>query len=180
MKYDTIVKIVDDVKGTKFASIDTETPVTLLGGKKNPLQGRVTKRTLGSTIILTNTPENVYSNMVKKRLIEEGKDHTTFELKPRKWGKRVDNTCFIEHTDKSGIEKIYLETIFVKGGKSNYYVDGQETDPSTIEGLKLEEKETSDNTEKAVQQGGLENKVIIRTYDVNSIISVRVDGEAFV
>ena len=64
MEYDVIREIVDGVKGTKFASMDTETKVNLLGGKANPMKGRVTKRNLGSQIILTNTPENVYSNLV--------------------------------------------------------------------------------------------------------------------
>lgn len=182
MDFNTLTEIVDSVKGVKFASIDTESKVALTGGKKNPFKDRVTKRTVGSQIILTNTPENVYSNMVKKRLIEEGKDHTEFELKPRKWGSRIGNTCFIEHT-KDGEEKKYLEAIFIRGGESTYFVDGVETDPATIEGLKIEVEETNlkkNGEEKAVQQGGLEDKVVIRTFDINSIISVRVNGEAFV
>ena len=181
MEFKTLQEIVESVKGTKFASIDTETPVKLKGGKKNPYQNRVKKRTVGSTIILTNTPENVYANMVKKRLLEEGKDFTEYQMKPRAWGKRIDDTCFIEH-QKDGEDKIYLETIFMHGGQSTYYVDDVETDPSTIEGLEYDKEETTlkkDGTEKAVQQGGLDNKVIIRTYDINSILSVRINGEAF-
>lgn len=182
MEYDVIREIVDGVKGTKFASMDTETKVTLLGGKANPMKGRVTKRNLGSQIILTNTPENVYSNMVKTRLIREGKNHEDFEVKPRKWGKKIGDTCLVEHTTKDGEYKVYLETLFLYSGKSKYYLDGVEIEPECIQGLKVEDDNLlkANGEEKAVQQGGLDDKVVIRTFDINSIIAIRVNGEAFI
>jgi len=168
MKYETLVEIVNSVKGTKFASIDTTTEVKLTGGKKNPFQGRVTKKTSNNMVIMTNTPENVYSNMVKKRLVEEGKDFKEFELKPRKWGIREGDTCIIDHNGKK-----YLEAIFVRGGDSVYYVDGVETDPDKIEGLP--EKKMSEES-----QGGLEDKVIIRTFASDSIDNIRINHKEYV
>lgn len=158
----------DTIKGTRFASVDTTTDVKLKGGKGNPFQGRVYKKTLGSTVILAVSAENVYANMVKKRLLEEGKDFSEFKLKPRTWGVREGDTCIINHNDKK-----YLECIFVKGGKSTYYVDGVETDPSEIQGLDEPVKVNEES------QGGLENKVVIRTYDINSIDEIRINGEVF-
>lgn len=168
MEYNVLNGIVEGIKGTRFASIDTISEVKLKGGKKNPFQNRVFKKTEGSVIILTNTPEHVYSNMVKKRLVEEGKDFKEFTLQPRAWGSRIANTCFIEHKDEK-----YLETIFVSAGKSTYLVDGVETEPSEIEGLELDKK-VNENS-----QGGLDNKVIIRTYKLDSILNIRVNGEEF-
>lgn len=168
MKYETLKEIMDTVKGTKFASIDTETEVKLKGGKSNPFQGRVTKHTSNNMIIVTNTPENVYANMVKKRLVEEGKDFKEFELKPRKWGVREGDTSIIDHNGKK-----YLEAIFVRGGDSVYYVDGKETDPDTIEGL--EKRAMSEES-----QGGLEEKVVIRTFSADSILNIRINHKEYV
>jgi hypothetical protein len=166
----------DEIKGVRFANMDTLTKVSLKGGKSNPFKDRVFKKTVGSHVILANTTENVYENMVKKRLIEEGKDHTQFKLKPRTWGVRVGDTPFIDHSGK-----IYLECIFIKGGKSVYLVDGVETDPEEIQGLEIKKEETEnlvDDT-KEKPQGGLENQVIIRTYDISSIEKIRTGGKEF-
>lgn len=177
MKFETLKEIMDDIKGVRFANIDTLTKVTLKGGKSNPFKDRVFKKTVGSHVILANTTENVYENMVKKRLLEEGKDYSEFKLKPRTWGVRVGDTPFIDHSGK-----IYLECIFVKGGKSVYLVDGVETDPAEIQGLELKEEKAEvvvdENKEKP--QGGLDNQVIIRTYDITSIEKIRTSGKEFV
>lgn len=168
MDYEILKEIVENFKGTTFASIDTVSEVKLKGGKKNPFQGRVTKKTVGSQVILSNTPESVYANMVKKRLVEEGKDFEKFELKPRTWGTREGNTCFIDH---NGVK--YLEVIFTKGGKSAYFVDDVETPAEDIEGLENEKKVNEES------QGGLEDKVIIRTYKAESISAIRAGGQTF-
>lgn len=168
MEYNVLHTIVDGIKGTRFASIDTISEVKLKGGKKNPLQNRVFKKTEGSVVILTNTPEQVYANMVKKRLVEEGKDFKQFELKPRTWGERIGNTCFIEHKGEK-----YLEVLFVSSGNSSYLVDGVETKPEEIEGLEIEKKINVES------QGGLDNKVIIRTYKTDSVLNIRVNGEEY-
>jgi len=166
MNYDDVKNVLDKVNGATFAGLDTVTQVKLKGGKKNPLQGRVTKKTQGSTVMLfTNKNSNGYANMVKRRLEKEGKDAGSFELKPRTWGQRIDNTPFVEHKEKK-----YLECVFIKGGKSVYMVDDTEVDANEIEGL--------DNPKVAdVSQGGLDNKVIIRTYAIESIEKMRVMGE---
>lgn len=166
MEYKNLREIISTIKGTTFAGIDTITEVKLKGGKKNPFQGRVQKKTTGANVMLYNdSSKNVYGNMVKNRMIKEGKDPDTFELKPRTWGVRVENSPFIEHKDK-----FYLECIFISPGKSVYLVDGIETPKEEIEGLETEKKvsETS--------QGGIENKVILRTFSLDSIQEVRLKG----
>jgi hypothetical protein len=155
------------LNGATFISLNTLTEETLAGGRKNPFQGRVTKRTIGSNVMLfANKYVNGYEAMVKRRLEQEGKDCSSFELSPRTWGTRLANEPFIEHKGQH-----YLEVIFKKAGVSTYYVDGQEFPAALIHGLKVNAPEGA--------QGGLENKVIIRTYHLNSIESITIAGDTY-
>lgn len=168
MKY-TLREIFANVHGTSFVGLDTESVVKLKGGKKNEQQGRVTKRVTGSSVmVFSNTEQNGYENLVQRRLIEEGKDPTTFSVGPRTWGTRVPNLPIIEH-EKDGVKKEYLEVIFLKPGKTEYFLDGQPINKEDIIGLEVKE-ESSDS------QGGLDNKVVIRTYADDSIKKIRIDG----
>lgn len=154
------------VNGATFISIDTETSVTLTGGKSNPHQGRVQKRTLGSNVMLfANKHINGYEAMVMRRLSQEGKDPESFVLSPRKWGMRVTGEPFVTHN-----ERMYLEVIFMKAGKSTYFLDGQPIDKKDVIGLTDKEE---------AEQGGLDKKVIIRTYAFDSIRALTINGERF-
>lgn len=171
IQYEQLKETIDQVRGTTFAGMTTLTQVKLKGGKKNPHQGRVTKRTEGSNVILfANTKDPGYVSLVRKRMISEGKDPDTFEPQPRRWGVRVENTPFISHNDK-----YYLECFFVSAGKSTYFLDGEEIEKDKIEGLEdKEEKESRESFKES--QGAIENKVIIRTFDLNSIESIKLRG----
>jgi len=170
MKHTTLVEAVTNVNGASFIGLDTLTEVKLTGGKKNPMQGRVTKRMTGASVmVFTNQNSNGYENMVQRRLVAEGKDPASFELSPRAWGTRVPNMPIVEHF-KDGTTKYYLEVIFLKPGKSVYLLDGALIAASDIEGLA---------TAEAGEQGGLENKVHIRSFAADSITELRVDGKAF-
>ena len=126
----TLRNLLENVNGSTFISLDTITPVKLTGGKSNPLQGRVTKKTTGSNVMVFQNKKgsNSYSNMVNRRLEREGKI-PTFEVGPRTWGTRIPETPFIQHNDE-----LYLEMIFLNSGKSEYLLDGK-TFSDEIEGL---------------------------------------------
>lgn len=158
-----IVEIFSNISGTDFVGMDTETSVTLLGGKKNPMQGRVTKVTTGSNVMVFQN--GGYNAMVQRRLAQEGKDPESFELSPRAWGTRVQGGPFVEHKGA-----LYLEVIFLSAGKVQYMFDGQPIAKDQIEGL----KESSEG-----RQGGLENKVVIRTFKVDSIVALRVNKQEY-
>lgn len=165
-----IVAALATVQGSSIASIDTETQVTLKGGKKNPMQGRVTKRTEGGNIMLfTNSNSNAYDNMVRRRLAAEGKNPNDFKLSPRTWGVRVTDTPFVEHKGQLYVEAIYLNPPKVV----KYFLDGVETAKSAIIGL--EDREES-------AQGGLseENKVPLRVYKLESIKCLRMGGNSVI
>lgn len=176
MNYEKLNEIVMSTKGSTFAGLDTVTNVSLTGGKKNPMQGRVTKKTTGSNVMLfANITGSAYENMVKRRMVAEGKDPETFELKPRAWGTRIGNSPFIEHKDKK-----YLECFFISGGKTEYFLDGEPIAKEDIEGLKEpKEKEVENNkTEtKSFSNNDLENKVVIRTYSLDSIERITIKNE---
>lgn len=162
------MSILNNLVGGTFIGLDTVT-VPVLGGRKNPLKGRVTKIVEGSNVMcFGNTSSNAYENKVKRNLIAEGKDPESFKLSPRKWGVRRQGAPIVDHKGKE-----YLEVIFLKAGKVQYMIDGQPVDMdatlANMIGLKLKPVEG--------EQGGVDNKVIIRTYAMESITAMRVNGE---
>jgi hypothetical protein len=160
-----IRQIMDSVNGGTFISIDTETSVKLTGGASNPFQNRVTKRVVGSNVmVFQNKSVNAYDAMVKRRLEKEGKDPSDFQIGPRQWGTREIGTPFVHHKDK-----LYLEVIFLSAGEVTYLVDGKPYN-GLIPGLPVR---------KEGNQGGLEDKVIIRTYSVENITSITINHETF-
>lgn len=162
-------QLMKDVNGGTFISLCTETPVKLKGGKSNPLQGRVTKVVLGSNVmVFTNQETNSYNEMVKRRLVAEGKNPADFVLSPRAWGVRDQGAPFVRHNGK-----LYLEVIFLSAGEVEYHVDGKKVDPKTITGLDLSPKQEA-------EQGGLVDKVIIRTYDVANIRTITINNHQYV
>lgn len=161
--------IVEKINGATFMGIDTLTTVKLKGGKKNPHQGKITKEMKGAVVeSFTNKNSNGYANMVNRRLEKEGKE--AFTLGSRAWGERVEGEPIIVHTNKNGETKHYLEMIFIKPGKVTYFLDGEVIDKDEIIGLESSEEGA---------QGSLEDKVIIRTFELSSITGLRAGGEVY-
>lgn len=156
------------VNGGSFISIDTQVAVPLTGGQKNPYQGRIEKRTIGSSVmVFSNSKTNAYDKMVKRRLAAEGKDPESFTLSPRSWGVRETGTPFVTHKGD-----LYLEVIFLKAGETEFFLDNREVIArENIIGLK---------PVVHAEQGGLDNHVIIRTYAAESIIGVTVDKVRYI
>lgn len=163
MKLDTAQTAFAELAGGTFVGMDTETTVVLKGGKSNPLQGRVTKVMTGAQVMsFANRNGSAYDAMVQRRLAAEGKDPASFELGPRAWGERVQGTPFIEHKGEH-----YLEVIFLHAGAVQYQLDGVAVDADSINGLPDKREGT---------QGGLEDKVVIRTFKLDSITALRAYG----
>lgn len=157
--------LVTTISGTGFVGLDTETDVKLLGGRKNILQGRVKKVMKGASVMMfSNKNSNGYENMVNRRLSAEGKD-IEFEVHPRKWGTRVEGLPIVEHNGEK-----YLEAVFIKAGDIHYELDGQPIDPATVEGFQAKGEISEE------QQGGVSNKVILRTFKFSSITGMRIAG----
>ena len=162
-------ELMKEVNGASFIGIDTETVVKLKGGQSNPLQGHVTKLVTGSNVmVFTNAKTNGYDAMVRRRLEAEGRNPNSFNLSPRAWGVRRQGEPFVDHKGQT-----YLEVIFLKAGEVQYYVDGKPVDANFLSnhGLELDKEEG--------KQGGLNNKVIIRTYHVDSIKKITINNQKF-
>jgi hypothetical protein len=171
MKSSTLFDAVSNVSGNSFVGMDMVTTVKLKGGKANPQQGRVQKRITGATMqVFQNKGVNGYEAMVKRRLVAEGKSADDFTLGERAWGNRVDNTPIIEHT-KDGNTKYYLEGIFQHSGEVEYLLDGKPVALEDIQGLETKTQTTG--------QGGLDDKVVIRTIDANNIAELRINGTSY-
>lgn len=170
MQYATLIAALQNVNGSSFVGLDTLTTPKLSGGKKNPQQGRVTKRMhSASVMVFQNKNINGYEAMVQRRLIAEGKDPVSFELGERTWGERIPNLPIVKH-EKDGTVKHYLEVIFLKPGKVEYLLDGNPIAKADVVGL---------NESEGGEQGGLDNKVIIRTFAAENITALRIDGQVF-
>jgi hypothetical protein len=155
--FDVVRSKIEALKGSYLVDIDTITKVQLKGGKKNPMQGKVTKLVAGSKVVLCSNVKNAYESMVKSRMEKEGKDPEEFVLKPRPWGSRIEDTPFVEHKGN-----FYIECFFKESGASTYFLDGEPIEKDDIEGL-----EPPKSSEES--QGGISDKVIIRTYAMESI-----------
>lgn len=176
--------ILDDINGAEFASIDTLTMVPLnktLGGRgtgANPHFGKIFKRAEGiSVMVYTNKKSNAYENMVKRRLTKEGQDPNQFELGERAFGTRIKDTCFIEHTLKDGTYQMYLEVICMSNAKRVEYM--QLTDKGLVPIAKEEIIGMRDSEPNPEGQGGLEDKVIVRTFKVENVKRIRTDKKEY-
>lgn len=161
MEVHNINYIVENINGATFLSIDSHIKMELSGGKKNVMKDKVFKTT--KNIIaqaFTNQNKNGYLSMVNKRLLAEGKEPYT--LKNRVWGTRIPNTPLVEHKGK-----YYLELIVQSCGEVTYQYEGKDIKKEEIEGLK---------TVKEAEQGGLEDKVIVRVFSLDSITSIKING----
>lgn len=161
-----IVQIFSSLNGNGFVGVDSETIPALKGGKKNPMLGNVKKVVTGSNAqMFQNKFLNGYEQMVRRRLEAEGKNGQSFQLSARTWGIRIAGMPLIEHKGK-----YYLELIYQSAGKVEYFYDGKQIDKADVIGL--------DDSSEA-EQGGIANKVIIRTIALENVKALRYGGQEY-
>lgn len=213
------------LRGVSFIGLDMETAVSLKGGKANPMRDRVTKRVLGSTVLVAqNKNTNTYQNMVRSAIVGElfaqfseklnkaeaaqgllvdvltdaeltalafqieqalsqtdddrrAEAEERFQVQARKWGERIPETPFIKHVKAGEVHpNYYLDTIFLRSGKSELFLDGRPIDEDKIIGF---DKPVA--KEGAHIQGGLkvENQIIVRSIGLASILALRTFGKEY-
>lgn len=162
-----LANVLSFMNGAAFIGFDSEVVVPLTGGKSNPMQGRITKRGTGhSVMVFQNKLANGYLNQKRKLLEAAGQDPDNFVLSPRQWGVRLPNTPIVRNDDKkTGQRKYYLEVIFLRPGKTEYFLDGVAIDKEDIIGLKSSPKD--------------ETAVPIRTFAMDSLLAIRCDHQEF-
>lgn len=145
--------LLEKINGCTFANLDTHT---------EPSPG-VRKITTGTRVILfTNKKTSGYENMVKRRLMEAGKDPANFRAGDLPWGQQVPNSPLVEHKDK-----VYLKCILLTEGQSKYFIGNRQV---SGEGLMLRGRP---------KQPGLppDDAVKVSCYDLNSIDKITLMGE---
>lgn len=160
-----LLPLLAEVNGSSFIGITTETTLPLLGGKSNPMKDRVKKVTVGTNVmVFQNKNINGYKSMVQRRLEAEGKGE--FVLGPRKWGTRVPEMPVVTHEGR-----LYLEVIVLRTGDVHYELEGKKILPAEIQGFKDEYV--------GAEQGGLDNKVMIKCYAFDSLRSITINKQTY-
>lgn len=163
-------ELVNQFNGATIISLDLCTVPKLKGGKSNPHKDQIAKITTGASVMMfQNKNSSGYDNMIKRRLIAEGKNPESFVLGERSWGTRLPNSPIVHHINKDGEENFYLEVIFLNEGTTHYELNGTPIAKADIIGL--------DSKTEEGEQGGLSNKVIIRTPNVASITKIKAFGQ---
>lgn len=166
----TAQNIFQNVKGTCFVGMDTETEVSRLKRDEAVQPGKVTKQTTGSVVmVFVQEDHTAYSAQVKRRMAAEGLDPDSWEGGPLPYGEWMGSSMFISHTPKNtGKLTHYVRTHFVRAGTSEYFLDGKPISKADI-------VDTS-APKKPGKQGGQDDKVIPRNYKLDSIRKIRIDG----
>lgn len=162
----------ENINGCTFISVDTETSVATIAydkhGRRNPHHNKVTKQMIGANVMIAQyKTTNAYENMVNKRLEKEGKK-PNFKSTHLPWGERIPNTPFIQHGNK-----IYLQVIFLHAGSQVFMVDGAPFPKEKVQGIKVPHASRP-------LQNRLEDKVIVRVFDIKSINKVVINGKVLI
>lgn len=183
MDYAVAKEALKDLSGGTFLGIDTVTTVAMKGGKKNPYLGRVSKVMLGASVmVFSDTHSVAYENMVNRRLKSEaaaaGREFVPFEVGERKWGTKIEGTPFVVHADT-----YYLQMLFTQSPSSIYYfLDDKPLDlDMKVEAdyawaFALVREALAKEPAAGTGQGGLIEKVIIRTIKLENILAMRHNG----
>lgn len=135
----------------------------------NPFAGKVMKHTIMEVRL-----NHDYQGEVNERRLLEGKE-ANFEAKPLAWGQRVMfegddgkqlKTPLVEHKSQ-----LYLHCQVLKSGKPTYMVEGRPASEDELVQIAafLPEKEEGKGQ-------GVEDPVVARTFKLESVIALVVDG----
>jgi len=122
-----------------------------------------------------------YETLVENRLAKEsdlkGVETPDFTAKERKWGNRVDGVL-VEHTDKKGNEKQYITIHCVANNvpQVRYSYKGTEFDAKDS---KYDDWRKKKSAPKTQLEAGIENPIVYRDYDLDSIVSIKFGGETY-
>jgi hypothetical protein len=157
MEREILSALLAQIKGCSFANLDTET-VPTPGIRKIVTGQRV--------IMFTNTNCSGYENMVKRRLLEAGKNPENFVLGDLPWGTRVPNSPLIEHKGKT-----YLQVISLSPGLVKYV---------SLTGREIDDPEAFGIRERPRNQGLGADSVDVCCYNLDNIIRIALMGEELV
>jgi len=156
----SIIDLLINFNGHSFIGLTTLTDAR---AKKtgNPY-GKILKKTK----LLANIGFH-YKNSLNNQAKREGKE-IDFDIKPRRWGVRMENTPLVKHN-----EKYYLEYKAENVQSVEYYTEqGEELTKEQVQEF-LPKKSTS-STQKE-----LTKKIILRDVAIENILSLRISQKVF-
>lgn len=156
----SIIDLLINFNGHSFIGLTTLTDAR---AKKtgNPY-GKILKKTK----LLANIGFH-YKNSLNNQAKREGKE-IDFDIKPRRWGVRMENTPLVKHNDK-----YYLEYKAENVQSVEYYTEqGEELTKEQVQEF-LPKKSTS-STQKE-----LTKKIILRDVAIENILSLRISQKVF-
>jgi hypothetical protein len=150
------------IRGAKIVALETRTEPRLLAkhpasGAPNPFKGNVVKISRVNGIINWR-----YGNSVNRQRVREGLA-PDFAAVPRKWGVRVPGTPLVEHDGRTYLE-LKVERFMEQRYESR---DGRELNFASVEAYL---------PSRSAGRQGVTREVIVRDYDLASIVSMRLDG----
>jgi hypothetical protein len=156
MELETLKLLLDRIDECEYATLDSTT---------YPIPG-LRKVTTGTRVLLFTNKNGVsgYGEMVKRRLIEAGKDPRNFSLGDLPWGERIPNSPLIICRGNH-----YLQTIVLEPGQSVGYAGNRE--------VNLEDFVTPRRTNQGLPKG---DEVIVATYRLDHIDRIALMGEVLV
>lgn len=156
----SIIDLLINFNGTSFVGLTTLTDAR---AKKtgNPY-GKILKKTK----LLANIGFH-YKNSLNNQAKREGKE-IDFDIKPRRWGVRMENAPLVKHNDK-----YYLEYKAENVQSVVYYTEqGKELTKEQVQEF-LPKKSTSST------QRELTKKIILRDVNIENILSLRISKKVF-
>lgn len=153
----------ESVRGNTFATIVAETLPKVPKGCPYP---GLRKLSQVNVAIGFN-----YENSVNRQRDREGIEEA-FEAQPRQWGTRINGTPLVEHTNKDGVHRLYLETKIQKTLGHQYRdAEGNDlADEDVEEFLRAPSKPATQGTAK---------EVMVRDYGLDSIVEITLLGETY-
>lgn len=165
MDVNKVKEVLGRINGCTFAALDADFA---------PSAG-FRKTIVGEVVLLYRTKGvSGYENMVRRRLVDCGRDPSNFTVGDLPWGERVEGLPLIENRGQ-----FYLQTILTKEGEARHYLGTgqfeQEVNPKDFPTVF---KRDADIISAAESQGlPPEKAVIVRTYKLESLTEIRLMSE---
>lgn len=167
---DLFTRLFNVTKGATFAQLFVVTKPPL--PKSSCYYDRVEKKQTHNVQL-----NGIYSNAVNNQLMAEGKE-PEFVPKELSWGVRIPGTPLLQHRKKGESEvSTYLMTRVLKSSPSSFFLDGKHIDDLPTLDLVLGHMRQP-YSNKAHQ--GVDKEIIIRTFKLDSIRAITLDGETLI
>ncbi len=156
--------------GNNFANIDISCPELLTGGKKNPMQGRIIKHTIGLRVeIATDSVINSYEARYNRDLETNGHDGT-YTIKPHAYAVRYGKDTATMHHKTNGTPYMrYFMQDNQSGAETYYTLDNKRIDKDKIEGLKVKKASIMPETKGTTCEVKRPNYRLVKTENIVAI-----------